>query len=198
VSRRRLVLASSNPGKLREIQSLLLPLEFELLAQANFSTSSPPETGLTFVENAIIKARYACEVSGLPALADDSGLEVDAIEGRPGIHSARFAGERASDHENNAELLLRLASVPENHRSARFQCVLVSLKHANDPTPLIVQGTWEGRILLQEKGENGFGYDSLFWCPEYECASAELSPELKNTISHRAKALSKLVELLAE
>lgn len=193
----KIVLASSNQGKLREIQQLLAPLNFELLPQSDFISRDAEETGLTFVENAIIKARHASQLSGLPALADDSGLEVDALNGEPGIYSSRYAGTDASDADNNQKLLTTLSQVPEQERTARFHCVLVYLRHAADPTPLIAHGTWEGRILDAPRGDNGFGYDPLFFSPHHNAASAELSPEVKNKTSHRAKALQQLLSLLS-
>jgi XTP/dITP diphosphohydrolase len=189
----KIVLASGNRGKLKEFQQLLGDCGFEVLPQSDFNVPEAEETGLSFVENAIIKARHAAKYSGLPAIADDSGLEVDALNGRPGIYSARFAGNNASDQTNNEKLLADLLDIPERQRSARFQCLLVLMRHANDPTPLICQGTWEGRILFAARGENGFGYDPLFYVPEQNCSSAELPPTIKNTISHRGKAMAKLI-----
>ncbi len=191
----RIVLASNNPGKLREIQALAAG-KLELLLQSDFAVPEVEETGLSFVENAILKARHAARHTGLPALADDSGLEVDALNGAPGIRSARYAGPGASDAENLQKLLQDLADVPEHQRRARFQCVVVYMKHAEDPTPLICQGTWEGRILTAPRGENGFGYDPLFYVPTHHCASAELPPAVKNTLSHRGKALCQLFTAL--
>lgn len=193
----KIVLASSNQGKLREIQQLLAPLNFKLLPQSDFISRDAEETGLTFVENTIIKARHATQLSGLPALADDSGLEVDALNGAPGIYSSRYAGANATDADNNQKLLTSLSQVPEQERTARFHCVLVYLRHAADPTPLIAQGTWEGRILDAPRGDNGFGYDPLFFSPDHNAASAELLPEVKNKTSHRAKALQQLLSLLS-
>jgi XTP/dITP diphosphohydrolase len=192
----KLVLASGNRGKLKEFNQLLAECGFEVLPQSAFDTPEADETGLSFVENAIIKARNASEHSGLPALADDSGLEVDALQGQPGIYSARFAGPQNNDDDNNEKLLQLLKDIPEQQRSARFQCVLVLVRHAKDPTPLICQGTWEGRILNQAQGGNGFGYDPLFFVPEKNCSSAELAPDIKNAISHRGKALAKFLETL--
>jgi len=192
-----LVLASGNAGKLREFHQLLAPLGFDVRPQADFDVPEVEETGLTFVENALLKAREASRVSGLPALADDSGLEVDALNGAPGIYSARFAGEPKSDARNNARLLERLAEVPEGQRTGRYWCVLVYLRHAEDPVPLIVQRSWEGEILAHPRGEGGFGYDPLFWLPEQGMSVAELSPAEKNRLSHRGRALQALVEALA-
>lgn len=189
----RIVLASGNRGKLKEFNDILAPLKVSVLPQSDFAVREAEETGLSFVENAILKARNACRATGLPALADDSGLEVDALHGAPGIYSARYAGADASDEENNLKLLQALAEVPDEKRSARFQCVLVFMRHAEDPTPLICQGSWEGRILHQPSGQNGFGYDPLFWVPELNCASAELSPEQKHARSHRGQAVRQLI-----
>jgi len=191
---RVVVLASGNPGKLRELGKILSPLSVTLTSQAEFDVPDVEENGLSFVENAIIKARAACEHTGLPAIADDSGLEVDYLNGAPGIHSARYSG--AGDAANNARLLQELANTPEPQRSARFQCVLVYMRHALDPTPLVCQASWEGRILTEPRGENGFGYDPLFFVPEYQCSSAELTPEVKNRVSHRAKASAALFEAM--
>jgi len=188
------VLASGNAGKLREFGEVLAPLAMQLKSQAEFAVPEVEETGLSFVENAIIKARAAAQHCGLPAIADDSGLEVDYLAGAPGIHSARYSGQ--GDRANNAKLLQALAGVPEQQRSARFQCVLVYMRHALDPTPLVCQASWEGLILPQPRGDNGFGYDPLFYVPEYQCSSAELAPQLKNRISHRARASALLFEAL--
>ena len=190
----KVVLASGNAGKLKEFQTLLSSCGFEVLPQSHFDVPSVAETGLSFVENAIIKARHACEITGLPSIADDSGIEVDALLGAPGIYSARFAGEEASDADNNARLLEKLASIKPEERTARYQCVLVFMRHAKDPTPIICQASWEGEILTQARGENGFGYDPLFYVPTHQCSSAELDKEEKNRISHRAKAMKLLLE----
>jgi XTP/dITP diphosphohydrolase len=191
-----IVLASSNPGKVREINQLLAELDLEVRPQGDFDVSDAEETGLTFVENAILKARNAAQHTGLPAIADDSGIEVDALNGAPGIYSARYAGAGASDQDNLDKLLADLHGVPEDKRSARFQCLMVYLRHAHDPTPLICQGTWEGRILFAARGENGFGYDPVFYLPAQERSSAELAPEVKNALSHRGQALRQLVSAL--
>ena len=193
-SPRQVVLASGNAGKLREFARLFQPLALQLHSQEEFDVPEVAETGLSFVENAIIKARAAAEHCGLPAIADDSGLEVDFLRGEPGIHSARYSG--AGDAANNAKLLAALGDQPEENRSARFQCVLVYMRHALDPTPLVCQASWEGRILFQPRGENGFGYDPLFYVPDQGCSSAELAPEVKNRISHRARALSAVRQAL--
>jgi XTP/dITP diphosphohydrolase len=189
----KIVLASGNKGKLREFAVLLAELDYEVLPQSDFDVPDIEETGLSFVENAILKARNACAHTGLPALADDSGIEVDALKGAPGIYSARFAGESASDKDNLTKLLKDLSGLPENERAARFQCLLVFMQHEKDPTPLICQGTWEGRILQESRGENGFGYDPVFYVPTHDCSSAELPAEVKNKISHRGQALAKLL-----
>ncbi|MDI3324643.1 XTP/dITP diphosphatase [Pontibacterium granulatum] len=190
----KIVLASGNKGKLREFNQVLGRMDVEVVPQSDFNVSDADETGLSFVENAIIKARHAAQITGLPALADDSGLEVDALQGAPGIYSARFAGDGANDADNNAKLLDLLKGLPEEKRTARFRCLLVFMRHAEDPTPLICQGTWEGRILLEARGDNGFGYDPLFLVPELDQASAELPPEQKNKLSHRGQAVAELIE----
>ncbi|WP_027858084.1 RdgB/HAM1 family non-canonical purine NTP pyrophosphatase [Marinobacterium jannaschii] len=189
----KIVLASGNKGKLREFNQVLADFHIEVLPQSDFGVTDADETGLSFVENAILKARHAAAATGLPALADDSGLEVDALKGSPGIYSARFSGENATDALNNAKLLEMLKDVPEAERSARFQCLLVFMRHANDPTPLICQGSWEGRILTEACGENGFGYDPLFLIPELGKASAQLPPEQKNRLSHRGQAVAQFI-----
>ena len=190
----KIVLASSNAGKLKEINAIFADQPFELVPQKTFNISDADETGLSFVENAIIKARHAAEHSGMLALADDSGIEVDYLQGAPGIYSARYAGQPCDNQANNDKLLTALAGVPREQRRARFQCVIVLMRHANDPTPLICSGSWEGFIVEQQQGANGFGYDPLFYVPTHQCTSAELSPEVKNQISHRAQALRLLAE----
>ncbi|MGR4070540.1 RdgB/HAM1 family non-canonical purine NTP pyrophosphatase [Billgrantia sp. C5P2] len=191
-----LVVASGNPGKLREFGQLFESLGLRIRPQAEFGVTDVEETGLTFVENALLKARAASSASGLPALADDSGLEVDALAGRPGIYSARFAGEPKSDARNNAKLLASLAEVSGAARSARYWCALVYLRHADDPVPLIVQRSWEGEILEQPRGEGGFGYDPLFWLPSLGKSVAELGAEEKNRLSHRGRALESMLTAL--
>ena len=191
-----IVLASSTPGKVREINQVLAGLNVIVRPQAEFNVIDAEETGLTFVENAILKARNAAQHTGLPAIADDSGLEVDALAGAPGIYSARYAGVGATDLENLEKLLDALADVPEENRSARFQCLMVYMRHADDPTPLICQGSWEGRILTAARGSNGFGYDPVFYVPTHNCASAELAADIKNSLSHRGQALRQLVAAL--
>lgn len=193
---RTLVIATGNPGKLREIQHILAPWQWEVHSQKQYQVSDAEETGLSFVENAILKARHACTHTGLPTLADDSGLEVDALDGAPGIYSARYAGPDATDALNNDKLLAALRDVPEQDRTARFQCIMVLMRHASDPTPLICQGTWEGRIVFAPAGENGFGYDPLFWVESHQCTSAQLQAGIKNQISHRGQALLSLAESL--
>jgi XTP/dITP diphosphohydrolase len=191
-----LVLASNNTGKQREIQQLLQPFALEVIPQGTLGVAEVAETGLSFVENALIKARHASKETGLPALADDSGLEVDALQGNPGIHSARYAGDGATDAANCAKLLTAMATVPDEKRSARFWCVMVYLRHATDPTPLICEGSWNGSVLREPCGDNGFGYDPIFWVPDYQQSAAELSATVKNTLSHRGQALRQLVAAL--
>jgi XTP/dITP diphosphohydrolase len=193
-----IVLASNNAGKLREFNQLLHSAHIQVVPQGKFDIPEALEDGLSFVENAIKKARHAASHSGCPAIADDSGIEVDALHGAPGIYSARFAGAGASDQANLELLLERLADVPEAQRTARFQCLIVYLRHAQDPTPLICQGTWEGRILREPRGENGFGYDPIFYVPTHDCSSAQLAPAVKNSLSHRGQALQKLLRALSQ
>ena len=190
---KELVLASHNAGKLKELQAML-GAHIKLRSIAEFTDQEPEETGLSFVENAILKARYAAQISGLPALADDSGLAVDYLGGAPGIYSARYAADEGgkSDAANNAKLLRVLQTVPEAQRGAQFVCVLALMRHAADPLPILCEGIWQGRILPVAQGEHGFGYDPLFWLDEHNCSSAELSPELKNQYSHRALAMQLL------
>ena len=192
----RCVLATGNEGKLLEMQTLLGDWPVEIVSQSALGVESPPETGLTFVENALLKARHAAEKTQLPAVADDSGIEVDVLDGAPGIRSARYAGEEATDAENLALLLERMHGVPAEARTARFQCVIVALRHAFDPTPLIFSGTWEGRVLHAARGTNGFGYDPVFGIAESGRSAAELDSATKNRLSHRAQALLKLTEAL--
>ena len=189
-----IVLASGNPGKIKEIQAILEG--HPIVAQSAFNVAEADETGSTFVENAIIKARNAALHCKLPAIADDSGLVVDALNGAPGVISARYAGVGASDQANVQKLLKDLEGVPEKQRSARFICVMVFMEHADDPFPVIAQGVWEGRILNHPVGDHGFGYDPVFWVPEYRCASAELPASVKNALSHRGQALRSLTTLL--
>jgi len=193
---KKVVLASGNQGKVREINQILAGLDIEVVPQSDFDVPEAEETGLTFVENAILKARNAAQHTGLPAIADDSGIEVDALHGAPGIYSARYAGVGASDQANLEKLLKELDGVPANLRSARFQCLMVYMRHGDDPTPLICQGTWNGRITEAPSGDNGFGYDPVFFVPGHDCTSAELPSEEKNRLSHRGQALRALVEAL--
>lgn len=188
----QLVLASGNAGKLSEIQNALADFGVELISQKTLGVTDAIENGLSFVENAIIKARHAAAITGLPALADDSGLEVDYLNGAPGIYSARYAGEGATDADNNQKLLAALKDVPAEQRTARFVCVLVYMRHANDPMPLICQGSWQGCILEQPEGDGGFGYDPLFFVPDLNTTAARLSKAEKNAISHRGQALAEL------
>ena len=190
------VLASNNPGKVREINQLLTGLHLTVVPQSDRGVPEAEETGLSFVENALLKARNATRHTGLPAIADDSGIEVDYLNGAPGIYSARYAGKGASDEQNLRKLLDDLVGVPEAERTARFQCLMVYLRHEFDPTPVICQGTWEGRILLEPRGANGFGYDPIFFVPTHNCSSAELPAEVKNKLSHRGQALRALVSAL--
>jgi len=192
----RLVLASSNRGKLAELSELLAPAGLELVAQSDLGVGDAVEDGLSFVENALIKARHAARATGLPALADDSGLVVDALAGEPGLRSARYAGAHGDDAGNNVLLIEKLREVPDDERDAHFYCVLVLLRHAADPQPLIAEGTWRGRILHAPRGSNGFGYDPLFLPDGHAQSSGELEPALKNAISHRAQALARLCERL--
>ena len=196
------VLASGNQGKLAEFGQMLKPLGMQMVPQSRFGIGSTypeaEETGLSFVENAIIKARYAAKISGLPVVADDSGLAVDYLNGKPGIHSARYAGPDASAADNNQKLLHNLRGVKSAERTARFHCVLVYLRHEFDPTPIIAHGQWEGYIIEEALGDHGFGYDPLFLVPAEHRTAAELPGELKNQLSHRAKALQQLVSRLEE
>ena len=191
------VLASGNAGKLREFRDLLAPLGLGVFPQSDFDVPEPEETGLSFVENAILKARHAARLTGHPAIADDSGLEVDFLDGAPGIYSSRFSGAGATDENNNRKLLELLAGVAEEQRTARFQCLLVYMRDHRDPTPLICQGTWEGRIARAPAGSQGFGYDPLFFVPEQNCTSAQLSPQVKNSLSHRGRAMRQLLKSLS-
>jgi XTP/dITP diphosphohydrolase len=193
----RVVLASGNAGKLRELEALLAPFGFVLTAQSAFGIETPPETGETFVANALLKARYAARLAGHPALADDSGIEVDALQGRPGVYSARFAGEGACDRDNLEKMLRELDGVPPVKRSARYQCVIVLVSSPDDPQPVIAQGTWEGRIALQPAGRGGFGYDPIFVPAGSDRTAAQLSAEEKNAVSHRGRALRALLSQLA-
>lgn len=194
----RLVIATGNAGKLRELRELLAPPVFEVLPQSQFTAVNVEETGLSFVENAILKARHAAQASGLPSIADDSGLEVDVLEGAPGIYSARYAGEGASDDDNLLKLLGVLEGKPPSQRTARYQCALVFMRSPHDPSPLICQASWEGRILTERRGSGGFGYDPIFEVAGRGLTAAELSAAEKNLLSHRGKALRGLVAQLRE
>lgn len=193
---RRIVFASNNPGKVREVGQILSGLHLEVVSQAEYLVPEADETASTFVENALIKARNAALYTGLPAIADDSGLEVDALRGAPGVRSARYAGPEADDRANLELLLESLTDTPEKERSARFQCLMVYLSHAEDPTPILCRGTWEGRIAMAPRGDNGFGYDPVFQVPEQGCTAAQLDAETKNRLSHRGQALACLLRAL--
>ncbi|KZY39530.1 MULTISPECIES: RdgB/HAM1 family non-canonical purine NTP pyrophosphatase [unclassified Oleiphilus] len=190
----KIVLATGNQGKLREFKLLLADHDIEVSPQSDYNFEPPEETGLSFVENAIIKARCAAKMTGLPALADDSGIAIDALQGQPGIYSARFAGEGASDQDNIDLVLKKLGGVPEAERTAQFHCVLVYMSHAEDPTPLICHGRWPGRITETQSGSEGFGYDPVFWVSDQQCTAAELTKEEKNKISHRGQATQALLD----
>lgn len=190
----KIILATNNQGKVNELQNLLADAGFDIVAQSQFNLPDADETGLTFVENAIIKARYAAKLTGLPAIADDSGLVVEALNGEPGIYSARYAGEHGNDESNNQKLLQALQPIPQEKRSAYFYCALVFMRHENDPTPIICLGKWNGLILNELKGKGGFGYDPLFYVPELNCTAAELTKEHKSQISHRGQALKQLIK----
>lgn len=192
----KLVLASGNKKKLAELQNLLTPLNIEVVAQSEFEVPEADETGTTFVENAIIKARNACKYTGLPAIADDSGIQIAALRGAPGVFSARFAGVGASDAKNNKLMVELLSDLPDVNRDARYVAVLVLMEHEDDATPIICQGTWEGEIVLEPQGDQGFGYDPHFFVPEKGCTAAQLPPEEKNAMSHRGKAMEKLLAQL--
>ena len=192
----KLVLASSNPGKLEELRDLLSGNGIELIAQSELGVDDADETGSTFVENALIKARHATRITGLPALADDSGICVDALQGAPGLYSARYAGQHGDAERNIDKLLVELAGVPDQQRSAHFYCVLVLLRHPDDPQPLIVEGEWRGRILHARQGNGGHGYDPVFFDPDHGQSAAEMVLELKNRLSHRGKALAQLKQRL--
>jgi len=192
----RVVLASSNTGKLRELGSLLAPFGFDLVSQRGLGIDTPPETGQTFTENALLKARHAVAASGLPALADDSGIEVDALGGRPGVYSARYAGEGASDEDNLRKLLGELSGVPAPQRTARYQCVIAFVTTTGDSRPILASGTWEGTLIASPRGLGGFGYDPIFVPHGLDRTAAELDPAQKNLLSHRGQALRSLVRKL--
>ena len=189
----KIVLASGNKGKLKEFSELFTEFDTEVIPQSTFNLVEAEETGLTFVENAIIKARHACELTGLPAISDDSGIEVDALNGQPGIYSARYSGPDATAQKNLQALLNALIDTPEEKRTARYQCVIVFMRHAKDPTPLICQASWDGTLLTAPKGDGGFGYDPIFWVEAYQCTAAELTAEQKHAISHRGKAIRQFI-----
>lgn len=192
----KLVLASNNAGKLAEFKALFANTDIQVAPQREYGIHEVDETGLSFIENAIIKARHACLNTHLPAIADDSGLAVDALNGAPGIYSARFAGKKGDTRACNEKLLHELSAIPSEKRQARFHCLLVYMQHANDPTPLIAHGVWEGILLFNPQGSSGFGYDPLFFDPVLQKSAAELSPLEKNQVSHRGKAMRKLMHLL--
>ena len=193
---KQILLASNNLGKIREVREILAEHGLTVIPQSDLNIADAAETGLTFIENAIIKARHAARLSRLPALADDSGLEVDALNGAPGVFSARYAGSGATDADNNAKLIQVLHGVPHNRRTARFRCVMAYLRHADDPSPLIAEGIWEGVILDLPRGSEGFGYDPYFFVLEKGCSSAELSSDMKNRLSHRGQALRRMAAVL--
>ena len=194
--RNSIVLASNNSGKVREIDAILSGINLHVISQSEFSVPDIEETGKTFVENAILKARNAALHTSMSAIADDSGIEVIALDGQPGIYSARYAGVGASDEENLRKLVDEVRKLPDNKRQARFVCLMVYLQHADDPVPVIAEGIWNGIAVTDPRGKNGFGYDPMFFLPDYNCTSAELPPEVKNRISHRGQALRNLVERL--
>lgn len=194
LAQQSIVLATNNLGKIREIHALLDTRQ--IIPQSDYNVIECEETGTTFLENAILKARNASLQSGLPAIADDSGLIVDALQGCPGVKSARYAGPSASDQDNISKLLAELALVPDEQRDAKFVCVMVFMKHADDPCPVIAQGVWQGKILDYQIGANGFGYDPVFWLPDHQCTAAELTLAVKNSLSHRGQALRQLTSLL--
>lgn len=195
---KQVVLASNNKGKVREINAVLEELSIKVTPQSEFNVEEAEETGLSFVENALIKARNAAEHTNHPTIADDSGIEVPALDGRPGIYSARYAGIDASDEENLNKLINDIKDLSEEDRMAQFVCVMVYMRHANDPIPVISQGIWKGTLLTEPRGKNGFGYDPIFFVHTHGCCSAELSPEVKNQLSHRGQALRQLVKLMSE
>ncbi len=190
-----IILATHNHGKVAEFNELLSAFAYNFVPQSQFGVPDIEETGLSFVENALLKARHASQLTGMPALADDSGICIDALKGAPGIYSARYAGEHGNSKANIAKVLAELKDVPKNQRQAKFVCCLVYVEHADDQLPLVYQGIWPGEILFAEQGEKGFGYDPIFYVPDYHCSAAELAPEVKNKISHRARALAQLASL---
>ncbi|MGE3921275.1 MAG: RdgB/HAM1 family non-canonical purine NTP pyrophosphatase [Gammaproteobacteria bacterium] len=190
----RIVLASQNSGKIKEIKSILSKTELDIHLQSDFGVAEIEETGLTFIENALLKARHACLATNLPSIADDTGLVVPYLDGKPGLYSARYAGTPKNDKANYEKLLSELIDVPIENRDAYFYCVIVFMQHANDPAPLICEGRWNGSILFSPQGKHGFGYDPIFYVPSHHCSAAELSLEIKNQISHRGQALNQLVQ----
>lgn len=198
MSKQTLILASSNAGKIVEINALLSETPYEVHSQSEFNVEDVEETGLSFVENALLKARHASQITGLPAIADDSGIVVDALNGQPGIYSARYAGEPSDDQKNLHKLLTELSDVPDEKRSGRFVCSMVYMRHHLDPVPIIAQGIWEGSISREAKGEGGFGYDPIFFVPSHACTSAQLSAEEKNRLSHRGQALRSLIQAISQ
>ncbi len=198
MEKQEIVLASSNPGKVKEVNELLADTVFHILPQSEFDVVEAEETGLTFVENAILKARNAARYTNLPVIADDSGIEVIALKGQPGIYSARYAGLDASDEDNLNKLIEAIKTLDEVDRNARFVCSMVFLRHAEDPTPLISQGIWDGVVITEPRGLNGFGYDPMFYVPTHDCTSAELLPEIKNQLSHRGQALTCLIKQICK
>jgi XTP/dITP diphosphohydrolase len=193
---KKIVLATGNKGKVKELAAMLSDLSIEVLPQSDFAVTEVAETGSTFIENAIIKARHAAKHTGLPAIADDSGLAVDALGGAPGVYSARYSGEHATDQSNITKLLGAMTDVPNDKRQAKFLCVLVYMRHADDPSPIICQGEWCGEIMTEPQGDNGFGYDPIFWVNQQNSSSAQLSSQQKNALSHRGKALKLLLAQL--
>lgn len=192
----KVVLASSNKGKLRELSALLAPLGYDVVTQNTLGIDTPPETGDTFAANALLKARHAAALSNLPALADDSGIEVDALGGRPGVYSARYAGEGASDQDNLLKMLAETQGIPESKRTARYQCVIAFVSTAEDPDPILAKGTWEGTLISQPRGLGGFGYDPIFVPGGFDRTAAEFDPAQKNSLSHRGQALRALMDQL--
>jgi non-canonical purine NTP pyrophosphatase (RdgB/HAM1 family) len=194
LEKQEIVLASNNPGKVKEINELLNGTRFHILPQSRFDVVEAEETGLTFIENALLKARNAARYTDHPVIADDSGIEVLALKGKPGIYSARYAGGGASDEDNLNKLIEDIKPLSEEDRKARFICLMVFLRHAEDPVPIITQGIWDGYVITAPCGENGFGYDPMFYVPTHDCTSAELSPDIKNQLSHRGQALKQMVK----
>ncbi len=194
----RVVLASGNAGKLREFGELLADVGLDVVPQSEYVSEAAAETGLTFVENALLKARHAARLSGLPALADDSGISVDALDGAPGIYSARYAGADASDQDNLDKLIAATRHLPDQERTAHYHCVIAYLRHAEDPIPLLASGVWHGRLLTTPRGSNGFGYDPIFYVESKHCTAAELEPAVKNSLSHRGQAMRALLSQLRD